>query len=445
MKLRPTEPTPTLSGLIDRPPSDLKPWATNPRRHNEAQFTKLTANMRLFGFTSPVIVDETSTVLSGHARVEAAKRLNLTSIPTRVLSGLSTSQKRAFVLADNKIALLSDWDPDLLKAEIDLLVQDDFEVELTGFSTAEIDLMLDDDKTDPDDVLPDLDDQQTVTRAGDLWCLGDHRLLCGSALEPKDYERLMAGEQAQMVFTDPPYNVKIDGHVCGNGKVKHAEFAMASGEMSPAEFTAFLRQAFTEMAKVSVDGAITYACMDWRHLREIEDAAQPVYGRMCQLCVWNKDNAGMGSFYRSKHELVLVFKNGKAPHINNFGLGQHGRHRSNVWDHPGVNSGKGRHLLALHPTVKPVGLVADAIRDCSHRKGLILDPFAGSGTLLLAAERTGRFARAIELDPGYVDVAIQRWQRQTGKAAVLDATGQTRDDVRDERLAAEPAAGERAA
>jgi DNA modification methylase len=427
---------PTISGIVERSPRDLKPRPGNPRRHNEAQFTKLVAAIRTFGFVAAVIIDENDTILSGHARVEAAVRLHLESIPTRVLAGLTASQKRAFVLADNKIALLSSWDDDLLKAELELLIQDDFEVELTGFSTAEIDVLLDEAPVDPDNDLPDLDEVQIVTRPGDLWRLGAHRLLCGSALDPSAYERLMQGERAQMVFTDPPYNVKIDGHVCGNGKVKHADFAMASGEMTRAEFTGFLNRGFTLMAQVSADGAITYVCMDWRHLREIEDAALPVYGPTRQLCVWKKLNPGMGAFYRSHHELIFVFKVGDAPHINNFGLGKV-RHRSNVWEYPGVNSGGGHRLLALHPTVKPVGLVADAIRDCSHRKGLILDPFAGSGTILLAAERTQRFARAIELEPRYVDVAIQRWQQRTGEQAVLDATGQTWEVVQAERLDAD--------
>jgi DNA modification methylase len=433
---------PELSGPILRDPSELKPWPNNPRRHNELQLTKLAASMREYGFTSPVIVDEKSTILSGHARVDVACRLHLTQIPTVVMSGLTKSQKRAYVLADNKLALLSTWDAKLLQSEIELLIQDDFEIELTGFSTPEIDVMLYQEAGDPDDLLPDVDEQEVVTRKGDLWKLGVHRLLCGSALDTAAYEQLMQGQRAQMTITDPPYNVKIDGHVCGNGKVKHAEFAMASGEMSPAQFEAFLRSTCTLIAKFSQDGAICYVFMDWRHSGEIQNAAHPVWGPARQVCVWAKDNAGMGTFYRSQHEFVFVFKNGDAPHINNFELGQHGRHRSNVWQYPGVNSGNGHKLLALHPTVKPVSLVADAIRDCSHRKGLILDPFAGSGTILLAAERTQRHARAIELEPRYVDVAIQRWQRHTGQQAVLEATGQTWDEVREERLDADDEQGE---
>jgi hypothetical protein len=210
---------------------------------------------------------------------------------------------------------------------------------------------------------------------------------------------------------------------------------MGSGEMSPAQFTAFLGQALASMAAASQDGSIHFVFMDWRHIAELLAAAAPVFGAPKQLCVWTKDNAGMGTFYRSQHELVFVFKKGNAPHVNNFELGQKGRYRTNVWKCPGVNTftGKGYELLALHPTVKPTALIADAIRDCSHRKGLVLDPFAGSGTVLVAAERTGRRARAIELDPKYVDVAIQRWQRVTGREAVLAATGQPWDEVRTER------------
>jgi DNA modification methylase len=285
---------------------------------------------------------------------------------------------------------------------------------------------------DPDDLQTQDVVPEIISREGDLWLLGDHQLLCGDALEVSSYQTVLQDEQAQMVMTDPPYNVKVNGHVCGNGKVKHDEFAMASGEMSPAAFTAFLNTAFSHTHRFSLDGAIHYYFMDWRHSRELQDAAVPLFGAQRQLCVWVKDNGGMGSFYRSQHELVFVFKKGDKTHINNFELGQHGRYRTNIWNYPGVNTfkGKGYELLALHPTVKPVSLVADALRDCSHRKGIILDPFAGSGTILIAAERTGRHARAIELDPQYVDVAVRRWQRVTGKQAVLSASGQSWEAVR---------------
>ncbi len=427
-----------LSDLIDRPPQALKPWPKNPRHHSDKQLFKLKASIKEFGFTVPVLIDEEDVILSGHGRIQAAKELGLASVPTRVLCGLTTPQKRAYVLADNKLALLSSWDDGLLKEEMEILIDLDFNVELTGFSSAEVDIMLDTTGTmaaDPGDLQPQDIAAEVVSVPGDLWVLGNHRLLCGDALAADGYQAVMQSDLAQMVITDPPYNVPIAGHVCGNGKVKHKEFAMASGEMSSPEFSTFLAKAFTQTHAYSQDGAIHFYFMDWRHMQEIQAAAQPMFGPLKQLCVWVKDNGGLGAFYRSQHELVFVFKKGEAPHINNFELGQHGRYRTNVWNYPGVNTftGKGYELLAMHPTVKPVSLIADAIRDCSQRKGVILDPFAGSGTILIAAERTGRQARAIELDPQYVDVGIHRWQRITGKQAVLAATGQTWEQVRAER------------
>jgi DNA modification methylase len=244
-----------------------------------------------------------------------------------------------------------------------------------------------------------------------------------------------ARAEAEFVFTDPPYNVAIDGHVCGLGRVRHREFAMGCGEMSEAEFTAFLKAVFALLAENSVEGSIHQICMDWRHIWEMLGAGRTVYSELKNLCVWNKTNAGMGSFYRSKHELVFVWKSGTAPHTNNFELGQHGRHRSNVWDYAGVNTMRAGRLqeLAMHPTVKPTALVADAIKDCSRRGGLVLDPFCGSGTILIAAERTGRNARALEIDPNYVDVAVRRWQSYTGKPAILAGPGETFETTEEQR------------
>jgi DNA modification methylase len=432
--------TAPISNLVEQSPAALRPWPGNPRTHNAKQLAKLKASIQKFGFTVPAIVDETGIILSGHGRVQAALELGLKAIPVRIISGLTEAQKRAYVIADNKLAQLSGWDNDLLKQEFRLLGESDLEIELTGFSTAEIDILFEDVNkpacTDPDDAMPEAIPQTATSRPGDLWVLGKHRLLCGSALEAENYVPLMDGLLAQMVISDPPYNVPINGHVCGGGKVKHREFAMASGEMSATDFTAFLNRAFALTQTASTTGAIHFYFIDWRHLREIQDAAMPVFGTPRQLCVWVKDNGGMGSFYRSQHELVLVFKKGDAPHINNFELGQHGRYRTNVWEYPGVNTfkGRGHELLSLHPTVKPASLVADAIRDCSHRKGIVLDPFAGSGTILIAAERTGRHARAIELDPLYVDIAVLRWQRLTGQEAALASSGQAWSEVREGRL-----------
>jgi hypothetical protein len=380
-------------------------------------------------------VDEQNFILSGHCRVDVAKELGLLTVPTRTVTGWTAAQKRAYVIADNKVALLAEWDLPLLKSELEFLTDQAIDIEDTGFSTAEIDLMFIEPGTeDPDDLQVDAGPENPVSQMGDLWQLGEHRLLCGDALDAASYETVLGGEQAQMSISDVPYNVPINGHVGGGGKTKHREFAMASGEMSSAEFTAFLGKYFEHTHAALVDGAISFNFIDWRHVPELLAASAPKFGGPRQMCVWVKDNAGMGSFYRSQHELVYAFKKGSSPHINNFELGQHGRDRTNVWNYPGINSGKGRQLLALHPTVKPVALIADAIRDCSHRKGIVLDSFAGSGTILIAAERTGRRARAIELDPLYVDVAVQRWQRVTGRDAVLVATGQTWAEVAVERL-----------
>lgn len=432
MTFAPLKPSPKILS-IDQPPSALKPWPNNPRKHSAKQLFKLKKSIARYGFTIPLLVDDPGTILAGEARWLVAQELGLASIPTRVISGLSPAEKRAYVLADNKLALLSSWNSDLVRDEIRLLIAEDFEIDLTGFSTVEIDLML-----EPAEAPVELQAQdvtgEVVSRLDDIWKLGEHRLVCGNALAEASYRAALGDDKAQMAITDPPYNVNIQGHAGGLGKVKHQEFAMASGEMSAAEYTAFLGTLSLQLLEFTVDGAISFVFMDWRHQRELLEAASPAFGAPKQLCVWVKDNAGMGSFYRSQHELAFAFKKGTSPHINNFELGQHGRYRTNVWEYPSINSGRGRELLALHPTVKPVAMIADAIQDCSHRQGLILDPFAGSGTVLVAAERTGRRARAIELEPKYVDVGIRRWQRVSGKQAVLEATGQTWDEVRTDRL-----------
>lgn len=414
-------------------PSDLKPWEGNPRIHSEKQITVLMASIKKFGFLTPIIVNEGGIILAGHGRLEAAIRLDLKEVPTMVAHGLSKDQQRAFVLADNKIASMSTWDKPLLIEQFTLLLDVEFEIETTGFSTAEIDIVIDGaeepEGPDEDDLQPeDIPEEVIVTKPGYVWILDQHRIICGDSLKEETYNILMKeGEQAQMCITDPPYNVKIDKHVCGSGKTKHKEFAMASGEMSESEFTNFLTTACSNIALNCQSGAIVFCFMDWRHMREMMDSGEKVFGKMRQLCVWSKDNGGLGTFYRSQHELVFVFKHGDTSHINNFELGQHGRYRTNVWNYAGVNtfSGKGYKQLAMHPTVKPVSLIADAIRDCSHRGGIILDPFAGSGTILIAAERAGRVARAIEYEPRYVDVAIRRWERITGKSAIHEASGMT--------------------
>src|SRR5215471_16303052 len=399
---------------------DLKPFPGNPRQHPEAQIVRLMRSIAQV-WTNPILVDESGTILAGHGRWEAAKRLGRTEVPTLTIAGLSAAEKRAVVIGDNKLPAEAVWDFALLKGHFEELIELDFDVELTGFSTGEIDLLLDG-KPSPasDDPVDDLTgfrlDGPAISELGDIWQLGRHRLLCRDASRSAAYQRVLQGELVQMIVTDPPYNVPIRGHAMGRGKVRHREFKMASGEMSEEAFTAFLAAFVRQAVAFSGDGSIHYLFIDWRHLPELLAAARPLYTEWKNLLVWNKTNAGQGSFYRSKHELIGVFKNGIPSPINNFGLGGQGRYQTNVLDYPSVNSlhPARRGELDLHPTVKPVALVADLIRDCSRRNGVILDPFGGSGTTILAAERTGRIARIIELDPLYVDVAIRRWEQTTG-------------------------------
>jgi len=375
--------------------TSLTPNPKNARRHGSKQIAKLSSSIRNFGFNGAIVIDENNVILAGHARHEAALRLGLEQVPCLRLRHLSPDQKKAFTIADNKMSDLSSFDDEVLRSVMKELAQVDFDMELTGFDTAEIDFLVDglaaETSPDPADsfALPD-PNLRPVSRIGDLWLLDRHRLLCGSALDPTAYERLLPEDRAQLIFTDPPYNVPIQGHVSGLGRVRHREFPMASGEMSDGEFQAFLVTAMNQLKYFSTDGSIHYMCMDWRHVRIVLEAGESIYTELKNVCVWNKTNAGMGSLYRSKHEFVVVFKNGTARHQNNVELGMNGRYRTNVWDYPGVNAfGATRDAdLAEHPTVKPVALVADAIRDCSKRGAIVLDPFAGSGVTILAAERT---------------------------------------------------------
>ena len=411
--------------LVERDIAALKPFSRNARTHSKKQVKQIAASIERFGFTNPVLISDDGEIVAGHGRVEAARLLGLKTVPTLALSHLSEAERRAYVLADNKLALNAGWDKEILAIELQALIDLEFDVELTGFSLAEIDFALDEaGESDPDgtdaaeDQVPELSGVP-VSRMGDLWLLGRHRLLCGDTRSTADMDRLMDGGRADLVFTDPPYNVAIDGNVCGLGSVKHREFAFASGEMSQAQFTAFLTDSLANISQVMRDGAIAFVCMDWRHMGELLQAGEASFTELKNLIVWNKTNGGMGAFYRSKHELIFVFKQGTAEHTNSFGLGETGRYRTNVWDYAGISS-IGAHRsdeLAMHPTVKPVALIADAIRDCSKRGETILDGFGGSGSTLIAAEKTGRAARLIEYDPLYCDTIIRRWERYTGKKA----------------------------
>ncbi len=418
----------------------LRPYAGNARTHSRKQIAQIAESIRRFGFTNPVLISDDDEIVAGHGRVLAARELRLPSVPVVRLSHLSADERRAYVLADNKLALNAGWDRDILAIELQALIDLEFDVTVTGFSLAEVDLTLDQSReaaTEGPDEADEVPERPAiaVTRSGDLWCLGRHRLLCGDARSDSDVRRLAGSAPVDLIFTDPPYNVPVDGHVSGLGAVRHREFAFASGEMTRAEFTSFLTMTLQNAASVAKDGAIAFVCMDWRHMREVLDAGEAVFTELKNLCVWNKTNGGMGTFYRSKHELVFVFKLGTSTHTNSFGLGDTGRYRTNVWDYAGISSLGANRMeeLAMHPTVKPVALIADALRDCSRRGESVLDIFAGSGSTLMAAETCGRLARALEYDPAYCDTIIARWQAFTGKHAILEASGRSFEDVAAER------------
>jgi DNA modification methylase len=424
-------------------PAQLKPRPRNPRTHTAKQIKQIAASIEQFGFVSPVLLDAKDGIIAGHGRVDAAKLLDMNDIPTLRVDHLTPAQIRAYVITDNKLAENAGWDRELLALELqELSVELNFDVTVTGFESAEVDLLIGElNQGGPDeaDDVPDIDrSKPAISRPGDLWRIGNHNLFCGDALNKASYQALLGSKKAQMVFTDPPYNVPIAGNVSGLGRVKHREFAMASGEMTQVEFTKFLKTTFERLTTFSTNGSIHFICMDWRHLREVLDGAKP-YNELKNVCVWAKTNAGMGSLYRSQHELVFVFKNGTAPHINNVELGRFGRSRSNVWHYAGVNTfGRERDAeLAMHPTVKPLALVSDAILDCSRRGGIVLDTFAGSGTTLIAAEKAGRRGYGIEIDTYYADTIIRRFAEVYGLAAIHAATEKTFEEMSAKRLALE--------
>lgn len=422
-------------------PSQLQPASRNARTHTPRQVGQIAGSIQRFGFVNPILVNGKNQVVAGHGRLAAAIRLRLAEIPTLCLDHLTPAEQRAYALADNRLAELAGWDREILGLELQELVLDLDEIEVVGFSSGEVDVLLGELATSDAalDDIPLVAAGPAITGLGDLWEIGPHRLLCGDALQPESYTRLLGGRRAQLVFTDPPFNVPVQGHVSGLGKTQHREFAMASGEMSIEEFTAFLRTTFTHLVNHCQSGAINFVCMDWRHVGEVLAAASGIYSELKNVCVWMKTNAGMGSLYRSQHELVFVYKAGNGPHVNNVELGRHGRYRTNIWQYAGANTfhAERDRELTMHPTVKPVAMVADAIRDCSKRKGLVLDPFGGSGSTLMAAEQTGRHGYLMEIDPQFCDVIITRLREMTDLEPRLAGSGHSFDEVKAQRLVSE--------
>lgn len=417
------------------PIDQIKPYSRKLRQHGQAQLAKASKLIERYGQVLPILVSkDTLEIIDGHLVLEAMRRGGHSQVAVVIAANRDPAEIRALRLALNRLADETVWNKPELALEFRELLELDYDMELTGFDEVEIEAIL---SIGNDIPLPEANplegvdpDSPTVSRLGDLWILGEHRVFCGNSVEKSSFVSVMNDEKARLVLSDPPYNVKIQGHVGGSGSIKHPEFAMASGEMTEDEFTQFLTTAFQHLAAFSLDGSLMYAFMDWRHMGEILTAGRSVYSELKCLCVWNKTNGGMGSLYRSKHELVFVFKNGKGQHINNVALGKHGRNRTNVWDYPGVNTLRSDRMdeLSMHPTVKPVAMLADAILDVSHKGDIVLDGFGGAGSTLMAAEQTERRARLIEISPLYVDVTIRRWQEATGGKAIHAETGQPFDE-----------------
>ena len=421
--------------------SSLRPNPQNPRRHSSRQLKQLARSIEALSCLVPILIDQNGNVLAGHARLLACQMLGWTEVPTIKIEHLSETQAKAFMLADNRLAEMSSWDDQLLGetlrelSEIDL----NFSIEATGFTVGEIDLRIEGlegapaKSEDAADALPALPSGTPISKHGDVWELRDHRISCGNALDAHAYERLLSGNRADMVFTDPPYNVPIDGHATSRGAVRHREFAMACGEMSAAEFTGFLTVACTLSARNSRDGSVHYVCTDWRHVDELLSAGKAAYSELLNLCIWVKNSPGMGSFYRSQHEVVSVFKAGRGRHRNNVQLGQFGRNRSNVWSYPGMNSfgrgGEEGKLAALHPTVKARAARGGRDHGLFGARRDRARPISWQRHNRHRGRAVRRIYRGMELDPLYVDTAIQRWQAYTGEAAIHASTGKRFDEM----------------
>lgn len=423
----------------------IKPSPHTARQHSAAQRRKLKNILRQFGQVVPLPLDATTdTLIDGHAVFDTLVELGHEEIAVVQLENRSEPEIRALRLALNRVAQDAVWDDAKLRGEFEYLISVGFDLDLSGFDTVEIDMALSIDAPTAniveEEALNDLSPAAgpSAAKPGDVFRLGDHLIGCGDARDATFIHDLVGAKTVACLFSDPPYNVKIDGFVSGLGKTRHREFSMGVGEMSREQFVAFLSATVAAIKPVLADGAILYLCMDWRHGNELCEAVAQNGPEQKNLCVWVKSNAGMGSFYRSQHELIYVFKHGEAPHQNNFGLGAGGRTRSNVWQYRGVNAfGKDRmNLLAVHPTVKPVAMIADALRDVTRRGDVVLDVFLGSGSTLIAAEETGRICFGVELDPLYVDAAIRRWQKRTGKDAVHAVSGETFDALYERAVSA---------
>jgi len=416
-----------------RPIDSLTPYAGIARKHPRNQIRKIAKSMRQFGWTNPILVDGNSIVLCGHGRLEAARLNGDRSVPVIALEHLSEADRKAYIIADNRIAEEAQWSKTALRTELSGLAELGYDLEMTGFDSLEIDTVLSmDDPSDEDVVeLPD-DEVVPVSRVGDLWEIGDHKLLVGDARDPEAYKALLDGERAQLIVTDPPYGCVIENNVSGGGKVKHGDFVMGAGETNLSDFASgLLAPSFQCIADNAQEGAIAFVFIDWRGAPYLYQVAESIFFDTKNLIVWAKTNGGQGAFYRSAHEFIYAFKVSEGRHINNFGLS--GRYRTNVWSYAGANTFRAGRMedLADHPTVKPRKMISDAILDCSKRGGIVLDPFVGAGTTLCAAEETGRKGRGIELDPKYADVTLRRLSEMCSETPML--AGKPLEEVAAER------------
>ena len=419
---------------------DLIPDPDNPRKHSRSQVRAIAKSIKAFGFNAPILIDKYRKIIAGHGRYEGAKLLSLTQVPVIFLDHLTEIEARAYLLSDNALHDRSKWDDPKLAVQLKELanLNLNFDIEAIGFELPEMDVRIQ--SLDVSDATDRADEFEVATGAavsiaGDLWMLGPHRLFCGNALESSAYATVMEHEKAAAVISDSPYNLRIAGHVSGNGRIAHREFAMGVGELSKSEFTDFLTTSLKLVCNHAAAGALLYCFIDWRHLGEMIAAGDSAGCDLLNVIAWVKNNSGMGSFYRSRHELIFLFRNGSHPHQNNVQLGQYGRNRSNAWFYPGPNNFRSKgaeDLLALHPTPKPVAMISEAILDCTKRGDVVLDPFAGSGTSVLACQHTGRRCFAIEIDGLYCDTIVARWERMTGQQA-RNVQGQTFAQVKLDR------------
>jgi DNA modification methylase len=430
---RRNDPLPQLK-LVSIGLDDLKLAARKIRKCTPAHVRELMGSISELGFCAPILVGKDYLVLDGEIRIEAAKALGLPTVPCIRIDHLTDVEQRTLRLALNRLGEKGQWDLRELKIEFEELILTDAPIEISGFSLEEIDqIILGDEEGAEKGPLAPESDAVAVARLGDIFRLGKHRIICGDATDPAVVAKLMDGDSpARLVLTDEPYNVAIARNVTRGA---HREFLMASGEMNDAEFLAFNNDWMNAALPWLCDGGVLGTFIDWRGYPTVFAAASKLALNPLNLIVWTKTNAGMGSLYRSQHELLPLFKKGKTPHVNNIELGRKGRWRSNVWTYPGASSigSDARRGLEDHPTVKPTAMLVDALFDLTNRGEIVLDPFLGSGSTLIAAERTGRCCRGVELDPLYIDVILRRYQRETGESAVLQATGETFDELRENR------------